>query len=894
VSGHPPRLAEWLVAHTLGDDDRDAVLGDLHEEFCAQALTYGRPAAGRWFWRQAISSVIPNLRRRIRSGQPYRATPPRSSAMSSFFQDIRISLRLLGRRPGVAIVAGLSMAAGISLTSIVFSLLDAAVLRPLPVADPDRLVVVLAQRETGVNHNFSYPDFVDYREGRRVFADLSGSGGATATVRTPAGAINVEGELVSGSYFSMLGVPVRAGRPLNDGDVAPGAPPVVVVSEFLWRDLAGPNAPFDGRTAIVNGQAFAIVGIAGRRFHGIQVGRDVRLWAPVSQQVILDPRGGESYWDRRTASWLTVIGRLNPDISVDEAAADLNRIESALGPAVNRQEKRTLILAPGQQGDSMLPQATAEPLQLLFGAALLVLLVAAANVANLLAARASDRRRELAVRTALGAGRGRLVRLLVTEALLIGAGSSAVALAATGLLAGVVAPLLPGLADPESLDVGVTWRVAGFVAAIGLVTTVVSSLFPIARIWRGTTGQMLADAGRSASAAPGSQRIRRVLVVAQFALSLALVVTAALLIRTLFNVRAIPTGLHVDRVALLEVDPEAAGYDAPRVRQYYAAALARLAATPGVRATGYGRVIPIGFGGSRVTLDIPGYVPGPDEDMEINYNVVSPGYFDTVGVALAAGRWPTDRDVLGLPVVAIINESMARRYWPSGAAIGRTFRFGGPDGPAFEVIGIARDVKYRTLREEAAPSFYYSIHQSQRPRAGALHVRTDGDPESLLASLRRTLADVDPAVPITVVRTLRDQRNRNAAEEELAMTIGAVLGAVALGLAAVGLFAAMSASVGRRTREIGVRMALGAHPSRIVSLVLRDSLRLVLVGAGLGLALAFWIGRFVQERLYGISPYDPASFAAAVLVLAGVALLAGWAPARRAALVDPIEALRSE
>jgi predicted permease len=539
----------------------------------------------------------------------------------------------------------------------------------------------------------------------------------------------------------------------------------------------------------------------------------------------------------------------------------------------------------------MLPGATAAPLQLLLAAAFVVVLVASANVANLLAARASDRQRELAVRMALGAGRSRLLRLLISEALLIGALSSVLALAATLWLARAVLPLLPGLADPAALDVGINWRVGGLVAALGLATTLVSSLVPIVRVWRSGTGRALADAGRTASAASG--RIRHALVVAQFALSLALVVAATLLIRTLINVRSIDTGLDLNRVVLMEVDPSAAGYDGPRVRQYLNMALERLKTVPGVQDAGFARVIPLGFGGSRGTIEVPGYSPSAGEDMEINFNGVTPGYFDALGIAVVRGRVLNDQDIVGAPAVAVVNETMARKYWPDGSAVGRTFKFGG-SSPLFEVVGVVRDVKYRALREDAAPSFYTAAMQATNPRGGVIHVRTAGAPDALMATLLRTLADVDRNVPVTTVRTLREQRDRNSADEGLAVTIGVALGGVALALAAVGLFAAMSSSVVRRTREIGVRLALGADPGRIVSLVIGDSLRLVLTGAAIGLIGAYWLVRFVEQRLYGVTSHDPASFVVSVVVLSLVALLAAWAPARRAARVDPIRALRVE
>jgi predicted permease len=388
--------------------------------------------------------------------------------------------------------------------------------------------------------------------------------------------------------------------------------------------------------------------------------------------------------------------------------------------------------------------------------------------------------------------------------------------------------------------------------------------------------------------------MRRGLVVVQFALSLALVVSATLLVRTLENLRSIPTGLDLDHVALLEVDPEAAQYDATRIRQYLGDAASRLRRVPGVRAAGYGRVVPLGFGGSRATVSIPGYQPRPDEDMELNYNVVSPEYFEALGITLVAGRLVDDADTLDGPLAAVVNETMARRYWPTVPAVGREMHFGDDKGPVFQIVGVVRDVKYRMLREDAGPSFYYSLAQSARPHGGVLHVRTAGDPAALVETLRRAIAGVDPAVPVTMARTLRDQVSLNVNDDRAAMTIGLALALAALLLAAVGLYGAMSYAVGQRTREIGVRLALGAAPRHIRGTVLGQGLRLAIIGSGLGIGLGAWLGRLIEARLYGVTPGDLTSFALATGVLTVVALVASWAPARRAMRVNPVEALRRE
>jgi predicted permease len=890
VTPRPPRLAQWIAARSLAPDERDHVLGDLAEEFADLGARRGRGAARRWYWRQALLSVPPNLHRRATRPRPRLIRPEGEGLMNGWTQDVRFAWRMIWRRPVVTAVAVASLVIGISLTATVFSLLNAVLLRPLPVHDPDSLAVMVSHRQTGVNASFSYPDFVAWRSGQRTLADLFALSWETLTMQHPAGSRVVATELVTGTYFATLGIPLTFGRGIGEDDDRPGAPPVAVVSESLWRDLGGEPDRFSARTITLNAVSFSIVGVVSPPFRGTEVGRDVRAWLPLRVRPALF--GEDAIFTRSTTSWLTVMGRLAPGATLEAAAADLNAIERGIAGARPRPQVGELALLPGRLGDSSLPKTAGSPLMLLLGAAGLVLIIGCANVANLLLARALERGREIAVRTALGASRARLVRLVMCETVLLGAIGGGLGLAIAMWSGALLVPYLSLYGDPVTLDVTLDWRVLGFVCAIVLVTGVVSGLAPIFGVLRSSPSAVLAEGSRS-STSPGAAYIRRSLVVAQFALSLALVVTAALLARTVYNLRTLTTGFDIDRVALVTVNPEAARYDPPRAQAYFNDAMARLGAVPGVRAAGYGRIVPLGFGGSRMSITVPGYQPAGGEDMEINNNIVSPGYFEATGIRLAGGRAFTDGDRRGAPLVAIVNETMAARYWRGRNPVGARFHLGDETGPSVEVVGVAGDVKYRMMREAPRPSFYRPLAQTNA-LDGVIHVRTHGDPGAMLPTLRFALAAVDPAVPIITMRTLRDQATINVTDERLAMLIGVTLGIAALLLAAIGLYGAMSYTVSQRTRELGVRISLGASVGGIARLILRQAMSLSLAGAALGTGLAIALARLVESRLYGIAASDPPTIAVAIALLAAIALAASWIPARRASRIDPVHALRGE
>ncbi len=889
MSASPPRLAQWLIERSLPADrqERDAVLGDLAEEHAALEITRGPRAADAWYWRQTARSLAPNLLRRLSRPDRAPASAYRGGPMTTVTQDLRYGARMLWRRPAVTAIALASLAIGIALASLVFTLLDSVVFRPLAIAEPDRVAIVLEQRPASINHNFSYPDFVDYRSAQRSFSGLAAYSPSTVTLRGGSASRVLDAELVSGSYFSTLGVRMASGRPLTEADDRSGAQPTVVIAEPLWREIAG-TAPFEPRTVVLNGRRFGVSGVVSRDFRGMEVGRDVRVWIPLHDQALIDSRFGDLL-PLRTTSWLTIAGRLQPFTTREQAAADLARVDAALAGQVGRPA-RTFMVTPGRQGDSMLPETTGGPLALLFGAAVLVLLVACANVANLLLARASEREREIAVRAALGAGRWRLTRLVLVETLLLSLGGAAAGAVAARWSAGVAAGFIARFGEPAALDVALDWRTIGFVALLVVLTTLLTGAGPVLAVLR--PGRSLGDSARAVSAGPARARTQRALVVAQFALSLALVAAALLLAATVRNLRSIPTGFDVDHVALLSVDPSVAPLDSAQTRAYIDSALARLARVPGVRAAGFGRVIPLGFGGSRTTIAVPGYRPAPDEDMEINFNVVSGSYFDATGIALVEGRTFATTDTPDSEPVAIVNQTMARRYWRGASALGRQISLG-DELPPLRVVGVARDVTYRRLRETRGPSFYLAFTQAPA-RTGVLHVRVDGSARALLDTLRRATLEVNPSVPITAARTLRAQIDLNLNDERLAMLIGVMLGGAALVLAAVGLFGSLAYMVGQRTRELGVRIAIGATAGDVNRLVLRQGVTMSLAGTALGATLALGLGRTLESRLFGVHASDVPTLVAAAAALVATALVASWVPARRAARVDPVDALRAE
>ena len=849
--------------------------------------------------------------------------------MGTLWQDVRYGVRMLSKAPAFTFVAVLSLALGIGANTALFSLVDAVLLKKLPVAEPEQLVLFNwmagdsfrlpylsgyedRDKATGlrISTSFSYPAFARLREQNQSFTELFAfTGIERLNVQADAQQAEItSGQIVSGNYYAGLGVKPLIGRTITDDDDKPTASPVVVVNYRYWQRRFGLDPSIVGRQINVNNIACTIIGVTPREFDGtLQIGESPDLSLPMALEPQLMANSG-SVLDKADSWWLQMMGRLKPGVSLEQAQASLEaafrqsalEMEAALPPPGQGQPQRLeetdvprLRLSSGSQGLNEERAERQKSLWLLMGVVGLVLLIACANVANLLLARAEGRRKEIGVRLALGASRWRLVRQLLTESLL---------LAGLGGIAGtlfamwgkdVLLILRPWGDDAMNIDLKLDWRVLFFTLALSLLTGMLFGLAPALRATRVSLTTALKDSVKGAGGGTVRSLLTKSLVVAQVAMSLLLLVGAGLFIRTLHNLQKVDAGFNQQNLLLFRVDPRLNGYEKERLTNLYRQMFDRIEAVPGVRSATFSRSALLS--GSRSTSSI--YLPGAEVQVGVrkltHRHTVRANFFETMEIPILLGRSLSPQDDGRAPRVVVINQAFAERYFPNENPVGKRFGFSPEKTGDIEIVGVARDAKYANLRDETPPTVYLSYLQ-ETPGQMNFEVRTAGDPAALVPAIRQAVSEVDNNVALFDIRTQVEQVNELLAQEHLFTTLLSFFGLLALLLATIGIYGVMAYSVAQRTHEIGIRMALGAQSHDILRMVVSQGMILALVGASVGLAGAFYLTRLMSSLLFGVTATDPLTFIGVALVLAAAALLACFIPARRAARVDPMVALRYE
>lgn len=832
--------------------------------------------------------------------------------MESLFQDIRYGLRVLFKNPGFTVVAVLTLALGIGANTAIFSLINAVMLKMLPVTQPGQLVVV---GDPTLVHNrslgdprvelFSYPLYRELSAGNQVFSGLLASSEVNNLPVSIEGApdIRVTGVLVSGNYFSVLGVNSILGRTISpDDDTAANSHPVVVLSYGFWKEKFGADPNVVGRSINIRKNVFTVVGVAQPGFFGDTVGDTQDMWIPVTMQPQVIT--GRAWLENFTASWLHCIGRLKPGSSVASARANLNVLlqQLANGPMgaklakddLDNLKKGKIQVSAGGGGFSQLRSSFYQPLMLLMFIVGMVLLIACVNVANLLLARATSRQREMAVRLAIGASPGRVVRQLLTESLLLAFTGGVLGL----LIAHWGTQGLLFLSHEDKLQVSPDAGVFLFTAAVCILTGVLFGLIPALRSGRVSVAPTLKP-GQNAGNTRSIWSWGKMLVASQVALSLLVLFAAGLLVRSLQNLRNLDLGYQRDGLLVISADPLGAGYSPARITDYTNEVGARLASLPGVSAVSSSANGLFSGHDSSESIHVQGYVAAKDEDRVASSDDVSPGYFKTVGIPLILGRDIGMQDTAASPKVAVINEAMAKFYFGNTDPIGKKFTVDDNDEKIskqqVEIVGVSRDARDHEIRGTVPRRYYVPISQAtENPGVINFEVRSAGDTAVIEQAARKQIQAFDSRVPINRVRSLNESVDLQISNEILIAKLSSFFAGLALLLACVGLYGVMSYSVTARTREIGVRMALGAQRPAVLWLVLREALKLVAVGVIVGIPAAFLSSQLLSSMLFGLKATDATSMLVVLLVLVTVAIIAGLIPARRATRVDPMVALRYE
>jgi predicted permease len=831
--------------------------------------------------------------------------------------NLRLALRTLFKAPFVTAVAILSLALGIGANSAIFSLFNQLLLRPLPVRAPEELVNLAnpgpkpGSQSCGQAGScdvvFSNPMFRDLERAQTVFTGIAAHAGLGTNLSYQGRTLEASGALVSGSYFPVLGVQPALGRLFTpEDDKTPGGHFVVVLSHAFWRSQFEQNPGVLNQTVIVNGHPMTIIGVTPAGFTGTTLGSEPKVFVPLSMRELMIPSW--KGYDNRRSYWAYVFARLKPGVSIEQASAAINvpyrailkDVEAPLQKGMSDQTMtrflaKEIVLEPGARGQSSVHGEARGPMLLLLGVTGLVVLIACANIANLLLARAANRAAEMAVRLSIGASRMQLIRQLLLESCLLALfGGIAGLLVARWTLLGIASILPPDTTQGLTFEIDRTMLL--FAAALSIGTGLLFGIFPALHSTRPDLVSTLKGNTGQPSGARAAARFRSTLATVQIALAMALLVSAGLFARSLMNVSRVDLGIKTDNLVVFAVSPVLNGYTKERSRALFERIENELATVPGVSSV-TASLVPLISGNSWGNdVRVQGFESGPDIDSNSRMNEVGPGYFRTLGIPLIAGRAFTPADAAGAPKVAIVNEAFARKFKLGRDAVGKRMKASGSPGTELdmEIVGLAQDAKYNNVKLEAPPVYMIPFRQGNDYGFMNFYARTTLDEQQLLATIPAVIRRLDPNLPVFDIKTMNVQVRENMFMDRLISVLSAAFAMLATLLAAVGLYGVLAYTVAQRTKEFGLRMALGADSARVRGLVLRQVGRMTLVGGFVGLAVAVAIGRFASSLLFGLEGHDPAVLTVSAVMLTLVALGAGFIPAHRASRLDPMRALRYE
>ncbi len=863
------------------------------------------------------------------------------STLEALGQDIRYGARQLRRSPGLTAVAVISLALGIGANTAIFSMLNAVLLKSLPVQNPGQLVVLnwfsqewpevvssLSGSMEGdgsgrtTSTSFSYPAYEQIRDHAEVFNSTTAVAGVESELNVGFGGQpgRALGELVSGNFFSTLGIQSTVGRLLSPEDDKLQAAPAAVISYGYWQRRFGGDASVLGRPITVNSASFIMVGVTPPDFLGVQTGHAIDVWLPLHSQPQVEPSWSPSnpaqgpqdgpapdgaLFAARDNWWLVILARLKPGVNATQAKTNAEVIfQQAIAPDLKPGSKPQTIphveVGSAGKGFEGVRGGLTPPLYTLMAIVGVVLLIACANVANLMLARSASRRKEIAVRLAVGAGRGRLIRQLLTESILLAGLGGAAGFALSFWGTNLLVALLASGRERMVLSVTPDPRVLCFAAVISLLTGILCGISPALRSTRLDLTPALKQTALQASLSWEKGRLLglgKALVVAQVALSVLLLVGATMFVRTLANLQNLNAGFNTQDLLLFQIDPTQDGYSGPRLAAFYQELARRLESAPGVRSVSLSFHRLLSGAISSADVKIPGYTLKPGEksnDLQTYLNGVGSRFFETMGIPVLLGRAVDDGDTATAPRVAVVNQTFVRRYLADGNPLGRTFSFGGKKDPQISIVGVAGDAKYGSLRRDVPPTVYLPYQQNLREGPMDFEVRAAGNPVDLEGAVRRVAQDMDQNLALYDVNTQVEEINKSLFQERLFARLTGFFGALAALLACVGIYGVMAFTVARRTREIGIRIALGATRAEVTGMVLRGTSLLMLVGIVVGIALATGAMRLVSSFLYGMKPTDPATLTFTALIMLVAGILASYVPSRRASRVDPLVALREE